>query len=187
MFKFLFGLVWTAFVTPIFIMCLVVPGEQRGGVDMNPFLFIFFILFEVIGLYMLISGLRKIIKDRKTKNHGIKCYGIVSDIQTTGSYVNGNPEYKAILDFVNPETNQLETIEEIIGFDYNEYPIDSYVLCKYYQGDINLENLVSENEIPGDIKKYLVTSQQVPNYSNLEFSADREYVTIDGVQYKKIH
>ena len=34
------------FVTPIFIICLVVPGEQRGGVDMNPLLFIFFILFE---------------------------------------------------------------------------------------------------------------------------------------------
>ena len=185
MFKFLFGLVWTAFVTPIFIMCLVAPGEQRNGADMDPFLFIFFIVFEVIGLYMLISGLRQIIKDRKTKKHGIKCYGIVRDIQTTGSYVNDKPEYKAILDFVNPETNQLETIEEILGFDYNKYPIDSYVLCKYYQGDINLENLVSENEIPGDIKKHLVPSQQMPNYTNLEFSADKEYVTIDGVQYKK--
>ena len=59
------------------------------------------------------------------------------------------------------------------------------MLCKYYQGDINLENLVSENEIPGDVKKYLVPSQQIPNYTNLEFSADKEYVTIDGVQYKK--
>ena len=186
MFKLLFGLIWTAFVTPIFIMCLVIPGEQRGGVDMNPFLFIFFILFEAIGLYMLISGLSKIIKDRKTKNHGIKCYGIVSDIQMTGSYMNGNPEYKAKLDFINPKTNQLETIEEIIGFDYNKYPINSYVLCKYYQGDINLENLVPENEIPVEIKKYLVPNQLVPNYSNLEFSADREYVIIDGVQYKKV-
>lgn len=187
MFKFLFGLVWIAFVTPIFIMCLVVPGEQRGGVDMNPYLFIFFVVFEVVGLYMLISGLRKIVKDKKTKRNGIKCYAIVSDIQTTGSYVNDKPEYKATLNFVNPETNQLETIEEIIGFNYNKYPINSYVLCKYYQGDINLENLVFENEIPGDIKKHLVPNQQMTNYSNLEFSVDREYVTIDGVQYKKIN
>ena len=186
MFKFLFGLAWTAFITPMFILCLVVPGEQRGGADMDLFLFSFFILFEAIGLYMLISGLRKIIKDIKTKMHGIKCYGIVSDIQVTGSYVNGKPEYKVILDFVNPETNQLETIEEIIGFNYNKYPIDSYVQCKYYQGDINLEDRVSENEIPEEIKKYLVSGQQEPNDSNLEFSADREYVTIDGVQYKKI-
>ena len=186
MFKFLFGLAWTAFVTPIFIMCLVVPGEQRGGVDMNPFLFIFFILFEVIGLYLLISGLRKLIKDWKTKNQGIQCYGIVRDIQVTGSYVNDKPEYKAVLDFVNPETNQLETIEEIIGFNYNKYPINSYILCKYYQGDINLENLISENEISGDIKSCLVPNQQVPNYSNIEFSADKEYVTIDGVKYKRV-
>ena len=186
MFKFLFGLVWTAFITPIFILCLVVPGEQRNGADMDPLLFIIFLIFEVIGLCLLISGLRKIIKDQKTKKHGILCYGIVKDIKTTGSYINGKPEYKAILSFVNPENNQLETIEEIIGFDHNKYSINSYVLCKYYQGDVNLENIISENEIPEDTKKYLVLNHQVPNYFNLEFSDDREYVTIDGVQYKKV-
>ena len=73
-----------------------------------------------------------------------------------------------------------------MGFHYDKYPINSYVLCKYYQGDINFENIVPENEIPGEIKKYLVPKQQVPNYFNLEFSDDREYVTIDGVKYKKI-
>lgn len=186
MFKFLFGLVWTAFVTPIFIMCLVVPGEQRGGVDMSPSLFIFFILFESIGFYMLISGLKKIVKDNKTKRYGMQCYGIISEIRETGSYVNNNPEYKATLYILNPETNQVETIEEIIGFDYNKYPINSYVLCKYYQGDINLENIISENEVPGGIKTYLVSAQKVLNYSSIEFSSDKEYVTIDGVQYKKI-
>lgn len=186
MFKLIFGLVWTAFITPIFIMCLVIPGEQRGGVDMNLFLFIFFIVFEFIGLYMLISGLKQIIKDNKTKKHGIQCYGIISEIQETGSYVNGNPEYKAMLHFLNPETNQIETIEEIIGFDYNKYPINSYVLCKYYQGDINLESHVYENEVPEFIKNYLVPMQQVPDYFALEFSPDKEYVTIDGIQYKKM-
>lgn len=186
MFKFIFGFVWTAIVTPIFITCLVIPGEQRGGVDMDPSLFIFFIIFEFIGLYMLISGLKKIINDRKTKKYGIQCYGIISEIQETGASVNDNPEYKAILHFVNPETNRVETIEEIIGFDYNKYPINSYILCKYYQGDINLENLISENEVPFGIKEYLVPVQQGPDCFNLEFSSDREYVTIDGVQYKKI-
>ena len=121
MFEFIFGLIWTSFVTPIFIFCLLVPGEQRGGEDMNLFLFIFFVVFELIGLYMLISGLIKIIKNIRTKKHGIKCYGIVTDIQPTGSYVNGNPEYKAEVDFINPETNQLDTIEEIVGFNYDKY------------------------------------------------------------------
>lgn len=186
MFNFIFGLIWTAFVTPIFIMCLVAPGEQRGGIDMNLSLFIVFILFEFIGLYLLVSGLKKIIKDKKTKKYGIQCYGIIREIQETGASVNDNPEYKAILHFLNPETNQIETIEEIIGLDYNKYPINSYILCKYYQGDINLENLISENEVPGAIKKYLVPAQQVSNYSNLEFSSDKEHVIIDGVKYKKM-
>ena len=139
MFNFLFGLLWTAIVTPIFITYLVNSGEQSRDL----FVLAFLVVFEVIGLFLTIIGLRKIIKDSKTKKYGIKCYGVVKGIKITGSYVNENPEYKAILDFVNPETNQLETIEEIIGFDCDKYPIDSCVLCKYYQGDINIENLIA--------------------------------------------
>ena len=187
MFKFLFGLVWTAFVTPIFIMVLLVPGEQRGGADMDPFMFIFFMIFEAIGLYMIISGLRKIIKDGKTKIHGVECYGIVDDIKPTGSYVNDRPEYKAIVNFINPETNKLETIEEIIGFYYDKYPVDSYVLCKYYKGDINFEKIVYDNEIPEEIKKYLVPSPKTSDHYDFEFSDDKEYVTINGIEYKRVH
>lgn len=186
MYNFIFGVVWTVFVTLMFIMCLFVPGEQRGGADMDFSLLIFFILFELFGLYLLISGLKKIIKDKKTNKYGIQCYGIISEIKKTGTYVNDYPEYKAILNFVNPETNQIETIEEIVGLDYNKYPINSYVLCKYYHGDINIENFIFENEIPGGIKKYLISMRQDSDCSNFEFSSDKEYVTIDGVQYKKI-
>lgn len=185
MFNFIFGLVWTSIMTPIFIMCLVVPGEQRGGVDMDFFLFCILLLFELIGLFLLISGLKKIIKDKKTKKYGIQCYGIIREINETGSYINNNPEYKALLQFVNPETYQVENIEEIIGLDYYKYSVNSYILCKYYQGDINLEKQVSDNEIPGDIKKRLDSLQKKINSSDLEFSSDGEYVTIDGVQYKK--
>ena len=185
MFQFLFGLAWSALITPIFVVCLVIPGAERGGADMSPLLFIFLLIFELIGLVMLILGLRKIIRDIKTKMHGVPCYGLVCDIGCTGASMNDNPEFKAIMTIINPETNQLETIDEIIGFDDDKYPINSYVLCKYYKGDINLGNIVNENEVPGDIKKRLVPRHQTPNYSNLEFSEDREYVTIDGVQYKK--
>lgn len=185
MFKFKFGLIWTLFVTPIFVLCLVVPGEQRGGVDMDPFLFIFFVLFELIGLFLLFSGLKTVIKDRKTKKYGVPCYGIVRSIQTTGSYSNGNPEYKAFLQIVNPENFQIEEKEEIIGFNYNKFPVNSYINCKYYEGDINLESIIPENEIPGDIKNSLVPTEQPQAGPSLEVSTDGEYVTIDGVQYKR--
>ncbi len=157
MFKFKFGLLWTAFVTPVFIICLVVPGEQRGGVDMSPLLFIVLSLFEFIGLFFLISGLKTIIKDKKTKRNGMPCYGVIKDIEETGSYSNNKPEYKAIIYFVNPETFQAEKIEEIIGFDPDKYSINSCILCKYYQGDVNIERIVSENEIPSDVKKAIIS------------------------------
>lgn len=185
MFQLIFGIIWTSFVTPIFIMCLVIPGEQRNGADMNLFLFIFFLVFEAIGIFLIAGGSKKIIKDRKTKKHGKPCYGMVIGILESGTYVNGSPEYKATLQFVNPENNQLETIEEIVGFDYNRYPIDSFVQCKYYEGDINLESLVPEDVIPEEIKNQLIMNRQEHNESNLEFSDDKEYVVIDGVQYKK--
>lgn len=189
MFKFIFGLIWTAFVTPVFIMCLLIPGEQRNGADMNIFLFLFFMVFETVGIYLIISGLKQIIKDKKTKKYGTQCFGIVRDIIHTGSYYNDKPEYKAVLDIVNPETNQIESLEEIIGFNDNKYPVNSYVQCKYFEGDINFDKAVSENEIPGGIKRLLVPIKQQhekPEYMDLEFSPDREYVTIDGVKYKKV-
>lgn len=188
MFKFKFGLIWTIFVTPIFIVCLVIPGEQRGGIDMNPLLFGFFALFEFIGIYLIVSGIKTIIKDRKTKKYGTQCYGIVKDIQGTGSYSNDQPEYKAIVQIVNPETYQIEELEEIVGFKRDKYPINSYVLCKYYEGDINLEKIIIGNEVPEGIRKNLIPIEHhfQPEYMDLEFSADREYVTIDGVKYKKV-
>lgn len=155
MFDLIFGSLWTAFVTPIFMICLFVPGEQRGGADMNIPLFLFFSLFEFIGIFLLVRGLKQIIKDHKTKKYGIYCYGIISDIRETGSYSNGNPEFKAIVDFINPETNEIDTLEEIIGFNYNKYPVYTYVLCKYYQGDVNIEHSIPDDEVPSDIKKYI--------------------------------
>ena len=191
MFKFKFGLLWTAIITPIFLMCLFVPGEQRNGADMDLFLFIFFVVFEVIGIYLIASGVKQILKERKKKRNGIHCYGIIYDLLETGSYSNGRPEFKAVVCFVNPETYQLEYLEEIVGFDYNKYPIYSYVLCKYYQGDINIETSISDSEIPGDEMKLLApikenaNNMKEPDYNNVELSSDGEYVTIDGVQYKK--
>ena len=154
--KLLFGIIWTAFMTPIYLMCLIVPGEERGGIDMNAPLFIFLTIFELIGIYMIFVGIKKLIKDKKTDLYGLECYGIIRNILPTGVIVNNKPEYKAIIEFVNPETYETEDTEEIIGFDYNKYTKDFYVLCKYYEGDINLGSIIYDNEeVPTEIKNKL--------------------------------
>lgn len=151
MFKFKFGLVWTLFVTLIFIMCLVVPGEQRGGVDMSPGLFIFFVIFEVIGLFLLVSGIKQIIKDKKTNKFGDITYGQIISIYGTGSSTNGKEELQAeILTYVSNQ-NIVKRINEIIGFPPINYNVGDFVQLKFYEGDINIVQVVSENMIPNTI------------------------------------
>lgn len=186
MFKFKFGLIWTLFTSAIFAVCVFIPAEQRNGAEMGLGLYIFFILFEAIGIFLLYSGIKTIIKDKKTKKYGRECFGIVNDIRSTGASVNGNSEYKAVINIVNPETNTTTEIEEIIGFDYYKYPINSYVLCKYFEGDINIERLAEATEIPENIKQNLAPLQNQINALNVEVSADKDYAIIDGEQYKRV-
>ncbi len=142
-------------------------------------------IFVIAGLIFLIDGLRQVIRDYKTKKYGTKCYGIISEIQPTGSYENGKTEYKALVYFVNPETRSIEELEEIIGFDYNEFQLDSYVECQYYKGDINIIKHISGESVPEEIIEYLEPERSNSVFFNISFSDDREYVTIDGAVYKR--
>ncbi len=150
---------------------------------MGPFNLIY--VFDAIALYLIISGGKTVIQNIKTEKNGVQCYGVVREIKTTDFAVNDNPEYKATIQIVNPETNQLEDFEEVIGFNYKKYSVNSIVLCKYYQGDVNIIKKIDINEIPEETKKRLIIISNFSNSENVVFSPDGEYVTIDGVKYKK--
>lgn len=96
-------------------------------------------------------------------------------------YINEAPEYKAKIELINPETNQREVLDEIIGLNYFKYPVNSYVLCKYFQGDVNIISIVPESEVPSFIKKSLPVIN-----TDIKYSDDKEYVNIDGINYKKV-
>ncbi|MBR1939521.1 hypothetical protein IJ847_02200 [Candidatus Saccharibacteria bacterium] len=183
MFIFIFGLIWTVFMTAISVPFLVSASEQED-ITMNIVPLVTFAVFDLVGLVLMIFGLKKIIKDRKTEKYGLQCYGIVRRIEPTGASVNDNPEFKAVIDIVNPETMQVETVEEVIGFDHNKYPTNSYLLCKYYQGDINIKSIVSDSEVPESARQYLPVAEQGAG-QNVEYSSDGEFVSIDGVLYRK--
>lgn len=163
MFKLKFGLLWTLFVTPIFIMCLVIPGEQRGGVDMSPGLFIFFIIFEAIGLFLLVSGIKQVIKDKKTNKFGDITYGQIISIYGTGSSSNGKEELQAeILTYVSNQ-NTLKRFNEIIGFPPIIYNVGDFVQLKFYEDDINIIQTVSENMIPNTVLTLLKEESKKQN------------------------
>ena len=170
MFKLKFGAIWTIFTTIVFAIFIFVPASARNGDEVSLVPVLVLGLFEVVGIFLLVSGAKQVIKDKKTSKYGIQCYGIIREILPTGSYVNNRPEYKAIIDFVNPESQQVQTLEEIVGFDYNKFPVGYYVMCKYYEGDINLEYPVDESQAPEDVKKQLQVVAQGPVYT---YSADQ--------------
>ena len=155
MFKLIFGLIWIAMTTPIFLYSFHSFNIQEIDPSFSMIMLATYALFELVGIIIFISGLKTILKDKKTSKNGTICYGIISDLKPTGSYINEKCELKAVVRFINPITNEEETKEEIVGFNENKYPIDSYVVCKYYNGDINIEDLASPNEIPDKIKNYL--------------------------------
>ena len=53
MFEFKFGLVCTLFTTLILAICVFVPPEERNWAPMSFPLFVFFALFEFIGICLI--------------------------------------------------------------------------------------------------------------------------------------
>lgn len=156
MFKLKFGIMWLLFVTPIFILCLVVPGEQRGGADMTPGLFLFFAAFEAIGVYLLTCGIKQIKKDKKTNKFGEITYGKIVSIYGTGSIANGREELQAEIQTYLPYENTTRKINEIIGFSPINYNVGDLVQLKYHEDDVNIVQVVSEDEIPNAILALLI-------------------------------
>ena len=178
MFELIFGLIWTIFSMAFAIIMIFAEGTEEIGI----FPFIFISLFIIIGLFFLIKGIKKLIKDIKTNAYGEECYGYIQNLYPDGSYVNGNPEYKAdILTYI-PSKNNVEQITEVVGFDINKYPMNSYVKGRYYEGDINIEEkLESKNLIPADAMKFF---NDTTTSNGTETNQD--IIIVDGHQYKRI-
>lgn len=206
MFSFLFGLGWTIF-SLLFLFVTIVGGLDSGEIIINRengfvvesslgFPLVFLSIFVIIGICILVGSIRKFLKDSKTSKNGVLCYGIIKAVTRTGNYVNNRPELKAVLDIINPNTNQVEEVQEVIGFDPYKYAIGSYMICKYYEGDINFERKAEPGEITDSIKDrikpgtYYSEGQGLnpveTGYTDIEFSEDRMYVTIDGIKYKRV-
>ncbi len=155
MFHFKFGLAWTIFTTIVFALCIFIPGDVRGGVDLDVPLALFFLVFEAIGIYFTYSGLKQIMADRRTEKYGEFIYGKIIDIIPSGSSENGMPEMQAkILAYV-PGEMSARIFEEIIGFDIGEYEIGQYLVLKYYNNDVNFHLIINKEKVPINIIELL--------------------------------
>ena len=153
----------------------------------TPVSFIMLLLFfNISGIYIIYTGVIQTIKSYKTKKYGIRCYGRITEIKRTGVIMNECPQLKAIIKFVNPDTNQLEKSEFVIGYDPYKYINDPWILCKYYAGTIIIEKKICENNVPEDIRKELNKWKSIPRKLYIGYRNNKEYIIIDGVKYKKV-
>lgn len=192
MFELFFGLFWEAITTFISVTFLATGGITQEG---SLFLIIFFTVFHAIGIFMLVKGIRKIIRDNKTNKLGEECYGCVIDLHPNGNYVNGSPQLNAkVLIYVKSEA-QTKEIEEYAGTGISKYNVGEYIKVKYYNNDINFIGKVTENEIPLDVKNYIYRETppivppqaQTPQQQGpIVYYESQDIVQVDGVRYKRI-
>ena len=182
MFELFFGILWTlisGFSTLIFCMSdtVIVNGQDVSKEEFSILLWpkLFFGLFLLIGIIFIVIGVIKIIRNRNTDLYGEECYGRICNIYNSGAYVNGRAELKADVLVYIESLACTKTISEVIGFDYNKYPIGSYVRCKYFNDDINVESIVNYEDIP------IIISEMLPK--NNVIANESDTILVDGVEY----
>ena len=184
MFEIVFAIIWL-FITGICTFAfysgeagtITVNGQLVSQEEFNLMLGpkIFMGIFWVIGIFILILGLKKIIKNAQTYELGEDCYGRIVDIKRTGASVNDVPELKAIVTVYIESLRTTQNIEEVIGLaTKGEYQIGDYVEGKYYNGDINIASYIPENIIPLHIQDKL---------RNVKVNIDKDEITVGGVKY----
>lgn len=176
MFEIMFGLFWTGFslfVSFVFFGDFFISGEFDSFMVMPAILLS---IFVIIGLAILIKGIKKVSANVKTSKNGEECYGILTNISKTGNSVNGVRELKGHFYVYLVSTNQVVTVEEAIGFNPFKYQVNNYVKVKYYNGDINVLEIVSADIVPSDARKAL--EKLMPS--------SEKFIIIDGNTYKKI-
>lgn len=133
-----------------------------GELDLVPKIIVTTVLIaiEALAIYALILGFKKYIINKNIDKNGLDCYGIVRSVDPDYDTVFNVHERKVDVEIVNPNTFQLEHIIEVVETVEDEFPVNSYVKCKYNEGNINIIEIVDPKDIPGDAIKLLVSDNK---------------------------
>ena len=179
--KLLFGLGWIAFTTIIFIIFLCF-----GQVSVP--LLLFFMLFFAVGIFVLWLGMKDVFKNIKTDKNGEICYGVIKSIEPdpTSVQVNGNPQYRATVEFFTLTINGTMTLSETIGYKMEKYRVGECVKIKYYENDINIiEGNINIAILPYNIQDSLKGVQAVASIPEGLYTGTENTITINGVTYRR--
>ena len=133
-----------------------------GELDLVPKIIVTTVLIaiEALAIYSLILSTKRYIINRNIEKKGLDCYGIVRNVNPDYDYIGEFHDRKLDVEIVNPNTLQLEHIIEEVETVEDEFPVNSYVKCKYNNGYINIIEIVDPKDIPGDAIKLLVSDNK---------------------------
>lgn len=144
MVELIFGIFWT-----IVSVLMLVLAWSAGGLVIA-----FMLVFVVVGLFLVFTGLKKVLANRATNIYGVETYGIVVDVRPSGTRINDRPVLNADVVIVE-ESGVTGRYTESIGTSYNKYRVGEYVLVKYHNDDINIINRADISIVPQYIKDKL--------------------------------
>ncbi len=112
-------------------------------------------IFGVVGIVFVVSAIRQKRRDKATEENGENCFGTIIRMYPNGSRINNRLAYNVDVLIYIGSLGQTILVTENIGLSAFKYPLDSYLICKYYNGDINIKGLADINEMPIDVKERL--------------------------------
>ena len=139
MFEIIFGAIWMGFLLPFYYVFFTNPN----GVEIPAILIIG--LFSIVGIAMLIMGIRKVARKNRVKKEGYDCYGKISMIRPNGTYLSGRPQLDA--EVVCCVRGVPKIFTATIGFKYGDYYPGACVKIRCLDDDAILLELANENRI----------------------------------------
>ena len=147
MIKFYLVLTWTIIVTVVLFLSFF--GSDNNTINIIA-------TIEIISILWLIVASGEIFKNKKTDKHGDTTYGKILRVIRNSVFINGLQQVRVVVMAYIPTKDKLEFFNEITLEPGNQkYDANQYVLLKYFKGDINVEEVVKQEEIPEKIIKKL--------------------------------
>ena len=137
----------------LFAFCLVIFTAGGNSIFNFVTLLPMMLFFWAIAIVFIVKGVKKVNANKRTEMHGEDTFGFLLKIKESGLYVNNTPELEGTFLVYVSSLNKVVEITETIGFDDSRYRISPYVRLKYFEGDINIEDILIEEMVPEYIRK----------------------------------
>ncbi len=193
MFDIIFGIIWNVFVTIIYLSL-----KSEGRV--NTLTTVAVVIFWVVGISTIISGIKGIMKKSMINKIGFLTYGVIMTI-TPGR--RGEREMLAHIDVVR-EDGSLKRFSAKL--EPNIYRVGDFVSVKYYKNSLNVISLEAPENIPASVREKLVKviemaknrmghtfdkydgfsyKANVAKHQYMSGSSNTDTIVIDGKKYER--